>query len=194
MIMSIVMLMGMGTRWVPATHGGYGYGIILYPWWVVGMSMGQFFPSGYGYGFVCPLGTLPTAIPSRHVAGEDDKLQGINSESGPPWESVGPLYIQTGPPGKVQDPHRCKSDPSNGVQTPPCGVRAAHGRVPGFWDRECPGLNQDQAGVRSRTCPDLIVYASAPRCCHVAWCTWRKPTGRAWCKASGLRGLCIYCG
>ena len=40
MIMSIVMLMGMGTRWVPATHGGYGYG------------------------FVCPLGTLPTTIPT----------------------------------------------------------------------------------------------------------------------------------
>jgi hypothetical protein len=64
MIMSIVMLMGMGTRWVPATHGGYGYGVILYPWWVVGVGMGQFFPSGYGYGFVCPLSTLPTAIPS----------------------------------------------------------------------------------------------------------------------------------
>ena len=75
MIMSIVMLMGMGTRWVPATHGGYGYGVILYPWWVVGMGMGQFFPSGYGYGFVCPLGTLPTAIPSpvdegTHVSSE----------------------------------------------------------------------------------------------------------------------------
>jgi hypothetical protein len=64
MIMSIVMLMGMGTRWVPATHGGYEYGVILYPWWVVGVGMGPFFPSGYGYGFVCPLGTLPTAIPS----------------------------------------------------------------------------------------------------------------------------------
>jgi hypothetical protein len=31
MIMSIVMLMDMGTRWVPATHGGYEYGVILYP-------------------------------------------------------------------------------------------------------------------------------------------------------------------
>jgi hypothetical protein len=31
MIMSIVMLMGMGTQWVPAIHGGYGYGVILYP-------------------------------------------------------------------------------------------------------------------------------------------------------------------
>jgi hypothetical protein len=39
MIISIVMLMGMGTRWVPATHSGYGYDVILYPWWVVGMGM-----------------------------------------------------------------------------------------------------------------------------------------------------------
>jgi hypothetical protein len=28
------------------------------------MGMGQFFPSGYGYGSVCPVGTIPTAIPS----------------------------------------------------------------------------------------------------------------------------------
>jgi hypothetical protein len=47
----------------------------------------------------------------RHVAREDDILQGINSESGPPWESLGPLYIQTGPLGKVQDPHGRKPDP-----------------------------------------------------------------------------------
>jgi hypothetical protein len=47
----------------------------------------------------------------RHVAREDDILQGINSESGPPWQSVGPLYIQTGPPGKVHDLHGHKPDP-----------------------------------------------------------------------------------
>jgi hypothetical protein len=47
----------------------------------------------------------------RHMAREDDILQDINSESGPPWKNVGPLYIQTGPPGKVQDPHGRKSDP-----------------------------------------------------------------------------------
>jgi hypothetical protein len=29
------------------------------------MCIDQFFPSGYGYGFVCPLGTLPTAIPTE---------------------------------------------------------------------------------------------------------------------------------
>jgi hypothetical protein len=27
------------------------------------MGMSQFFPSGYRYDFVCPPGTLPTAIP-----------------------------------------------------------------------------------------------------------------------------------
>jgi hypothetical protein len=30
----------------------------------MGMDMDQFFPSGYGYTFMCPLGTLPTAISS----------------------------------------------------------------------------------------------------------------------------------
>jgi hypothetical protein len=30
MIISIVMLMGMGTQWVPATHDEYVYGVILY--------------------------------------------------------------------------------------------------------------------------------------------------------------------
>jgi hypothetical protein len=33
----------------------------------------------------------------RHVARESDILQDVNSESGPPWESVGPLDIQSGP-------------------------------------------------------------------------------------------------
>jgi hypothetical protein len=47
----------------------------------------------------------------RHVAREDDILQGINSESGSLWESVGPLYIQTGPSGKIQDLHGHKPDP-----------------------------------------------------------------------------------
>jgi hypothetical protein len=35
-------------------------------------------------------------------------------------------------------------------RTPLCGVRATHSRVSGFWDRKYPGLNQGQAGVRSR--------------------------------------------
>jgi hypothetical protein len=38
------------------------------------------------------------------VAREDNILQDINSGSGPPWEGARPLHIQTGPPGKAQDP------------------------------------------------------------------------------------------
>jgi hypothetical protein len=55
---------------------------------------------------------------------------------------AGPLYIWTGPLGKVQDLHGHEPDPWYGSRTPLCGVRAAHGRVPGFWDKEYLDLNQ----------------------------------------------------
>jgi hypothetical protein len=83
------------------------------------------------------------------VAREDNIRQGINSGSGPPWESDGPLHIRTGPPGKVQDLQGYKPDPWDGSRTPLCGVRATHSRVPGFRDKEYPGLNQGQAEVWS---------------------------------------------
>jgi hypothetical protein len=83
------------------------------------------------------------------VAREENILQGINSGSGPPWESAGPLYIRTEPLGKVQDLHGRKSDPWDQSRTPLCGVRATHSRVPGFRDKEYLGLNQGQEGVRS---------------------------------------------
>jgi hypothetical protein len=68
------------------------------------------------------------------------------------------------PHGKVSDPcvYRldlgARSKTSTGanrtlgwVPDPPlCGVRATHSRVPGFRDKEYPGLNQGQAGVRSQ--------------------------------------------
>jgi hypothetical protein len=38
---------------------------------------------------------------SCHVSTESDIPQGLNSESGPPWESAGPLDIQFGPPRLV---------------------------------------------------------------------------------------------
>jgi hypothetical protein len=37
--------------------------------------------------------------------------EGITSGPRPPCEGAGPLYIQTGPPGKVQDLHGRKLDP-----------------------------------------------------------------------------------
>jgi hypothetical protein len=84
------------------------------------------------------------------VAREDNILQSINSESGPPLESTGPLYIRTRPPGKVQDPHGHEPDPWDGSRALLCGVRATLSRVPGFLGKEYPDFNQGQAGVRSR--------------------------------------------
>jgi hypothetical protein len=85
----------------------------------------------------------------------------------------GPLYIRTGPPGKVQDLHGRESGPWDGSRTPLCGVRAIHNRVPGFWDKEYLGLNQDQAGVQSR-------HVSVPY--HVRFCSplRRRPDAATW--------------
>jgi hypothetical protein len=88
---------------------------------------------------------------------------GVNSGFGPPWESAGPLRMRTGPPGKVQDLYGREPDLWDRSQTPQCGVRATHSRVPRFRDKEYPGLNQGQAGFGADTCPDHAVYASAPR-------------------------------
>jgi hypothetical protein len=54
-------------------------------------------------------------VRSRHMSREGDILQGINSESGPPWESVGAKDMQPGPPRLVQDRHVCKPDPWNKI-------------------------------------------------------------------------------
>jgi hypothetical protein len=75
----------------------------------------------------------PTAphwrVRSRHVSRKEEMLRDVNSKSGPPWESVGPLGMQPGPPGEVWDHHVCRPGPWNGVRTLLCGVRTAHGRV-----------------------------------------------------------------
>jgi hypothetical protein len=107
------------------------------------------------------------------VAREDNILQGINSGSRPPWEGVGPLHIQTGPPGKAQDLRRREPDPWDGSWTPLCGVRATHGGVPRFWDKEYPDLNQGQAGIQSR-------HVSGPY--RVRFCSplKRRPDAATW--------------
>jgi hypothetical protein len=50
------ILMVVGTRYL-----WYGYGVILYLWWFV--AIGLFLFSMYGYGFVCPLCSLPHCHP-----------------------------------------------------------------------------------------------------------------------------------
>jgi hypothetical protein len=77
---------------------------------------------------------------------EGDILQGINGESGPPWESVGSLDMQSEPPSLVQDRHVCKPDPWNGIRTLPYGVRATHNRVPRSQDRTYTSIEQDLGG------------------------------------------------
>jgi hypothetical protein len=100
-------------------------------------------------------------------------LQGINSGSGPPWESTGPLYIQVGPPSKVQDPHGREPDRWDGSRTPLCRVRATHCKVPGLWDKKYLGLNQGQEGVWSR-------HVSGPY--RVCFCSplRRRPNAATW--------------
>ena len=112
-------------------------------------------------------------VRGRHVSRESDILQGINSGSGPPWESAGPLDTQPRPPGEVQDLHGYKSDPWDGSRTPLCGVRATHSKVPEFWDKKYPGLNQDQAGVRSR-------HVSGPYHVHFRSSLRRRPDAATW--------------
>jgi hypothetical protein len=61
-------------------------------------------------------------VQSRHMSREGDILQGINSGSGPPWESVGPLDMRSGPPRLVQDRHVCKLNPWSRIRTLPYEV------------------------------------------------------------------------
>jgi hypothetical protein len=78
-------------------------------------------------------------VQSCHVSREIDRPQGLNSESGPPWESAGPLDIQSGPPRLVQDHHVCKPDPYNGIRTPPPPPVWGPGRPQ--WGPKVPGQN-----------------------------------------------------
>jgi hypothetical protein len=89
-----------------------------------------------------------------------------------PKETIYPKVSTVGPDphGKVPDPwihspdlRGYRPDPRDGSLTSLCGVRVTHNKVPGFWEKEYPDLNQDQAGSRADTCPDHITYATAPR-------------------------------
>ena len=95
--------------------------------------------------------------------------------------------VSPDPHGKVSDPCIYRPDPrvrsktstgtnrtpGTGPGPPLCGVRATHGKVLGFWDKEYPGLNQGQAGVRRRhvSGPYRVRFCSPPR---------RRPDVAAW--------------
>jgi hypothetical protein len=84
------------------------------------------------------------------------------------------------PHGKVSDPciyrpdlRGYRPDPWDGSRTSLRGVRVTPSRVPGFWDKEYPSLNQGQVEARSR-------HVSGPY--HVRFCyppRWR-PGAATW--------------
>jgi hypothetical protein len=76
------------------------------------------------------------------------------------------------PHGKVSDPWIHRPDPGTGPG-PLRGVRATHNRVPGFWEKEYPDLNQGQAGVRSR-------HVSGPYRIHLCSPLRQRPDAATW--------------
>jgi hypothetical protein len=100
----------------------------------------------------------------RHVAREGDVLQGIDSESRPPWESVGPLDIRSGPPGWSRTPTCMNQTPRMGYEPPPpYGVRNAHSGVPRTYLRPRRGSGADTCPDLPWCAPDLSAYTLAPR-------------------------------
>jgi hypothetical protein len=112
-------------------------------------------------------------LQGHHVAKEDNILQGINGGSRPPWESARPQHIWPGPPGRVQDLRGYRPDAQDGSRTTLCRVWATLSRVLGFWDKEYLGLNQGQAGVRSR-------HVSGPYHVHFRSPLRRRPDAATW--------------
>jgi hypothetical protein len=129
---------------------------------------------------------------------KSDIPQGINSESGPPWDSTEPLDIQSGPPSWSRTPTCMDRTPRMGSGPPSYGVRATHSGVPRFQDRTHSGLNQGLgggpeltrvqtwSGVRTYLHTLLLPAQAETRCCHVVYCARHKPTGGTWHDASGL--------
>jgi hypothetical protein len=99
----------------------------------------------------------------RHVAREDDILQGINSESGPHGKVPNPCIYKPG--------LRVKSrTPAGANRTPRMGSRPLYvGFGPLTAGSQDSRIENTQALIKARrgsgadTCPDLIVCTSAPR-------------------------------
>jgi hypothetical protein len=99
----------------------------------------------------------------RHVARKGDVLQGIDSESGPPWESVGPPDIRSGPPGWSRTPTCMDRTPRMGSGPPLYGVRTAHNGIRRPYLRPRRGSRADTCPVLLRCALDLSAYTPAPR-------------------------------
>jgi hypothetical protein len=129
----------------------------------------------------------------HQVTREGNIYRDIVSGSGPQWESVGPQHTWPGPLGSIRDLRVLL----NGTWTPLSEVRATHDKIPGRripWSKSRTYRGPAQTLVRVLPSAPPLPAQAGTRCCHVAYCPWRKPAGGAWCKASRTRCLCIYCG
>jgi hypothetical protein len=70
-------------------------------------------------------------------------------------------------------PPQVRTRPLGWVPDPSGGVRATLSRVPGFWDKEYPGLNQGQVGVRGQ-------HVSGPYHVHFRSPLRRRPNAATW--------------
>jgi hypothetical protein len=121
-------------------------------------------------------------VRSRHVSRESDRPQGLNNKSGPPWESVGPLDIQSRPPSLVQDPHVYEPDPWNGIRTPPpprMGFWPPTVRSQGPRTKHTQSLIKTQVGVRCR-------HMFGPIRIHSCSLLRRRPDAATWHTARGI--------
>jgi hypothetical protein len=113
-------------------------------------------------------GSRAATWPGKTISSKVSKM-GLD----PPWESARPQHIRTGPPGRVWDLRGYGPDRRDGSWTSLCRVRATLSRVPGFKDKEYPGLNQGQTGVRSR-------HVSRPYHVHLCSPLRRRPDAATW--------------
>jgi hypothetical protein len=66
-----------------------------------------------------------TVSPDPHGRASDPRMYSLDPKDGPV-----PPDIQSGSPRLVLDLHVCKSDPWNGIRTPPYGIRVTLSGVP----------------------------------------------------------------
>jgi hypothetical protein len=122
-------------------------------------------------------------VRGRHVSRESDILQGINSESGPPWESVGPLYIRSKPPSLTWPRTSMCTDRTPGMGSGPPPPRMGLGPPPvgcqGPRIEHTRALIRAQVEVRCR-------HVSGPVRIHSCSPLRRRPDAATWHTTCGI--------
>jgi hypothetical protein len=80
-----------------------------------------------------------------------------------PMGSIGPLYVWTEPPGKVQNLHGRARTPGTGLGPPCVGSGPLTTGSRGTGTKSVRTLVKARRGSGANTCPDHTAYASAPR-------------------------------